>query len=118
MLKPLVSICNKPHVSLQNHLILANRPVQYVIRFAKRNHIQHFKMSILQGRVFPLCYVYILKHGCFIVEALLQQRSENKGLRTAPSGSYRADVHSVCNHSEFFNYYEGMYLWNEKASDL
>ena len=48
-------------------------------------------MSILQGRVFPLCYVYLFKHGCFIVEALLQQRSENIGLRTAPSGSYRAE---------------------------
>jgi len=48
-------------------------------------------MNILQRRVFPLCYVYIFKHWCFTVEALLQQRSENKGLRTAPSGSYRAE---------------------------
>ena len=35
--------------------------------------------------------MYIFKHGCFIAKALLPQRSENKGLRTAPSGSYRAE---------------------------
>ena len=35
--------------------------------------------------------MYIFKRGCFIVEALLQQRSENKGLTTAPSGSYRVE---------------------------
>jgi len=54
-------------------------------------HIPHFKMRIFQRRVFPLCYVYIFKHGCFIVEALLQQWSGNKVLRTAPSGSYRVE---------------------------
>ena len=45
MLKPLVSICNKQlRISLQNHLSF-QQTVQYnnVIRFAKRNHIPHFK---------------------------------------------------------------------------
>ena len=37
-------------------------------------------MHILQRRVFPLCYMDVLKHGCFIAEALLQQWSGNKEL--------------------------------------
>ena len=50
----------------------------------------------------------------FIVEALLQQGSGNKVLELHHQGG----VQCVCNHTKFFNYYEGMYPWNGKIFGL